>query len=325
MTLPIDKLTWKEYLTQGDILTENQPLKLTMSSVFLSPEPILTDSQLKIGNSLSDNVLLIIDDNADIRAYERSIFEKKYQVLEAVDGKEGLELAIQSSPDMVICDLMMPRMDGFEFCQHLKSDERSSHIPVVMLTAKATLEDRIEGFEMGADEYLTKPFNKPEIQSRVRNLLRQRERLRLYFGGQPIQLQPVEAKMSVMETAFLQKARKIVEQNAADSNFGVDQLSTAIPMSQRQLVRKLKALTDYTTVEFIRHVRLELAAERLQKKQGNVSEIALELGFENLSYFAKVFQEKYGVLPSEYLAPSPPSEVKNNMSISHRSDSGLFL
>ena len=130
----------------------------------------------------SENLLLIVDDNPDIRAYIRSIFSDEYQVLEATDGQHGLEMATESTPDLVICDLMMPRLDGFGFCRALKSQTTTSHIPVVMLTAKATVEDRIEGFELGADEYLTKPFNQTEIRVRVRNLLEKQARLQQYFN-----------------------------------------------------------------------------------------------------------------------------------------------
>ena len=132
---------------------------------------------------VSDNILLIIDDNADIRAYVRSIFEQDYQIIEGVDGQDGLEKATATLPNIVICDLMMPRLDGFGFCRALKIQEATSHIPVVMLTAKATVENRIEGFELGADDYLTKPFNRPEIQARVRNLIDKQEHLQLFYYG----------------------------------------------------------------------------------------------------------------------------------------------
>ena len=300
--LPIDEPTWKDYLTKGNIPTENQSLIITVSNVLPNAEPRLAVStpKLKIENPPSDNLMLIIDDNADIRAYVRSIFEKEYQVLEAVDGQEGLELAIEHSPDIVICDLMMPRMDGFEFCKHLKSDERSSHIPVVMLTAKATLEDRIEGFDVGADEYLTKPFNKNEIQSRVKNLLKKQEKLRRYFSTKTLEMKPSELKVSAVDENFLKKIKTVLEENLANSQFGVVEFSTAMNMSKSQLNRKLNALCNSSGNELIREFRLQRAAELLTKKTGTVSEIAYQVGYEHLSYFSKSFQEKFGKLPSEY-------------------------
>jgi len=253
----------------------------------------------------TENVLLIIDDNADIRAYVRSVFEADYQIIEAEDGQEGLEKATATTPNLVICDLMMPRLDGFGFCRALKTQEATSHIPVVMLTAKATLEDRIEGFELGADEYLTKPFNADEIRVRVRNLLDKQERLRQYFGKQPVSAPIVSVAsegvpMLSREAVFLQKTRQVVAQHYADSHFGVEPFAEAMNLSPSQLLRKLKALTGLTVVEFLRQYRLERAASLLASRAGTVSEVAWLVGFENLSYFAKVFQEQYGVVPSEY-------------------------
>jgi signal transduction histidine kinase/DNA-binding response OmpR family regulator/ligand-binding sensor domain-containing protein len=253
--------------------------------------------------TLAENILLIIDDNADIRQYVRSVFEPDYRVVEAQDGQEGLEKAGTLMPDIVICDLMMPRLDGFGFCRALKSQEATSHIPVVMLTARATVENRIEGFGLGADEYLTKPFHRAEIKARVRNLITQRQRLRQYFS-QPLAQTRIapsnDEHLLVREDAFLQKARAVVEQHLSESRFGVEELSQALNISPRQVVRKLKALTNQTAVEFIRTLRLERAAERLQQQQGSIAEIAYAVGFEKPSYFARVFEEQYGVLPSAY-------------------------
>lgn len=245
-------------------------------------------------------ILLVVDDNADIRQYVRSVFAADYQVMEARDGQEGLEKALESIPDLVICDLMMPRLDGFGFCRALKSSEAISHIPVVMLTARASVEDRIEGFELGADDYLTKPFNQAEIRARVSNLIAQRQRLRRYFCQQPTSVSSADEPLLLREDAFLQKARAVVDQHLAESGFGVEELSQGLNLSSRQVVRKLKALTGQTAVEFVRSQRLERAADRLRQGAGSIAEIAYGVGFENPSYFARVFQEQYGVLPSAY-------------------------
>jgi signal transduction histidine kinase/DNA-binding response OmpR family regulator len=276
-----------------------------------TPSVKIVGTQLELPTQIVEptqfsNVLLIIDDNADIRAYVRSVFADDYQILEAEDGQQGLEVATETLPDMVICDLMMPRLDGFGFCRTLKTQDTTSHIPVVMLTARATVEDRIEGFELGADDYLTKPFNRDEIRARVRNLMEQRARLKQllsYRAGSPqtnISPQPDLNPQSVArEDAFVQKSRTLVLEHLTDKEFDVEQFSTGLNMSSRQVVRKLRALTDQTAVEFIRNVRLEQATILLKAGQP-VSEVAYAVGFESLPYFTKIFSERYGKSPSSY-------------------------
>ncbi|WP_020597804.1 response regulator [Spirosoma panaciterrae] len=250
----------------------------------------------------TDTLLLIIDDNPAIRAYVRTVFEGDYQVLEAEDGQDGLEKATMSLPNLIICDLLMPRLDGFEFCRLLKNQETTSHIPVVMLTAKATAQDRIEGFDLGADDYLTKPFNPAELKARVRNLLKKQAQWQQYYSGESGRANDglPEPALSEKEAVFLAKAHARVMAHLADRNFGVETFSHEMNMSQSQLVRKLKALTGQTAVEYVRTVRLEQAADRLRQKQGSVSEIAHQVGFESLAYFTRMFQERFGVLPSAY-------------------------
>ncbi len=286
------------------------------SSLHQTPPPDLpftsqaSKMKMDVPQTYSENVLLIIDDNDDIRAYVRSVFETDYQVIEAVDGQEGLEKATASQPDIVICDLMMPRLDGFGFCRALKKQEATSHIPVVMLTAKATLEDRIEGFDLGADDYLTKPFNRAEIQARVRNLVQQRQRLYQRFATLPLPAletgsapQPVEvAKPGLIaaEQKFLDRITAEVMQHLDNADFTVEALAEAMNMSRAQLHRKLKAIANTTATNLIRDIRLAKAADLLAAGEDNVSQVAFGVGFDSLSYFAKVFQERYGVLPSQY-------------------------
>ncbi|MFN8357678.1 MAG: ATP-binding protein [Spirosomataceae bacterium] len=295
VTLPIDQAGYGALA----VLKPTGPLMPTPSKLAVSLPSVEATQETSPEQS---NVLLIVDDNADIRTYIRQVFENDYFILEAVDGEDGLQKATEQVPDLVISDLMMPKMDGFAFCEALKSNEKTSHIPVVMLTAKATTESRIEGFEWGADEYLTKPFRTDEIQARVRNLIRQRERLRHYFASpahteQPI---PTEVKVSPIDEAFLQKVHQSTLRHLSERMFGVEQLSQEVHMSTRQLVRKLKALTNQTTVEYIRNIRLTQAASMLKNEAITVSEVAYRTGFESLPYFTKVFQEKYGILPSEF-------------------------
>lgn len=264
-------------------------------------EPILasTDDQ---------PVLLIVEDNPDLRLYLRKIFETQYQIIEANDGQQGLEIALQNVPDMVITDLMMPRLDGFGLCERLKTDERTSHIPVVLLTAKATLTDRLEGLGLGADEYLQKPFNKDELVIRVKNLLQQRSLLREKFSLRATTL-PSESAVGnevsqQLDNQFIQRIRAVIDAHLSESNFDVDGLCKALGISRTNLHRKLKALTGTSATEFIRKIRLQRAAQLVQQNTLTVSEIAYQVGFESLSYFSKSFQEEFGMSPSEYGRPT---------------------
>lgn len=245
-------------------------------------------------------IMLVVDDNEDIRNYIRSVFAGKFIIIEASNGKEGISQASKFIPDIIISDLMMPEMDGFEFCKMLKSDERTSHIPIIMLTAKANIETKIEGFELGADDYLLKPFNTDEIKARVKNLIDKQERLKAYFNGKIIELKPNEVKVNSKEEAFLNKAKAILEKHLSESSFGAEQFAKEMNISQTQFLRKLKALTNLTINEFIRDFRLQRAADLLAQKSSTVSEVAFQVGFESLSYFTKTFKEKFGKLPSEY-------------------------
>ncbi len=194
---------------------------------------------------------------------------------------------------------MMPKMDGMAFCEKLKKDEYTNHIPVIMLTAKAGQEHKLEGLETGADEYLTKPFDKKELQVRVNNLIRQRQELRKKFSRE-ITLQPRNIKISSMDEQFLQKVENLIEENISDENFGATEIQNALAISRAQLHRKIKAITDQAPGEFIRNYRLQRAAQLLKNKGGNVTEIAYAVGFGSLSYFTRSFRDLFNQSPSEY-------------------------
>lgn len=246
-------------------------------------------------------MLLIVEDNPDLRQYLYGLFEPHYQIVQAINGQNGLDLAFELVPDVVVTDLMMPLLDGFGLCQRLKSDQRTSHIPVVLLTAKATLSDRLEGFELGADDYLQKPFNKEELLVRVRNLIQQRAILRQKFSLMgPLAPSQTAGIPESLDNQFIKKAREIVEAHLGDSSFDVEEFCKEIGMSRTNLHRKLKALTDTSTTEFIRTIRLQRAAQLLLHRTHTVSEIAYQVGFESLPYFSKSFQDKYGKPPSEW-------------------------
>ncbi len=294
--IPVDNQTWKDMIVEETLETDNYSANLTQSSIVNGHAKLSAENM----NGEQENILLIVDDNADIRTYIKSIFEKDYQVIEAVNGKEGISKATEKIPNLIISDLMMPELDGFEFCNALKSDEKTSHIPIIMLTAKADIRSRMEGLETGADDYLTKPFHKEEILVRVRNLISTREKLKKKYGKEIVELKPDEIKVNSIDEAFIVKAKAVIERNLSDSQFDLTRFADEMAMSTVQLRRKIKALTNQTAVEFIRKYRLQRAANLLKQKAGNVSDIAYQVGFESLPYFTKVFQEEFEITPSEY-------------------------
>ncbi len=245
-------------------------------------------------------VVLVVEDNADMRAYIRAHLEAAYHVVEAANGVEGLEQARALVPDLVLSDVMMPQMDGFDLLAALKADERTSHVPVVLLTARADVESKLHGLDTGADDYLAKPFNADELNTRVRNLIEQRRLLREKYSREVLVLGAREVTLPSMEAAFLARVHQAIEDNLSDAHFGVDALAEAVGMSPRQLLRKLKALTDESPNALLRRVRLERAAALLGRKAMTVKEVAHAVGFRSLPYFAKTFCEVYGVAPSAY-------------------------
>ena len=292
--LPCDAANWQSFVTAD---TPTRPEERAIEPFFennkTTPPPPSPNQELPL--------LLIVEDNPDLRSYVRTIFEDTFRIEEAQDGQEGLEKVTQLIPDLVICDLMMPRLDGFGFCKALKTDIRTNHIPIIMLTAKATLEDRLQGLQLGADDYLAKPFHTAELQIRVQNLLQQRRALQQKYNQlSPKTQQKTPTQAPTMDEQFLQKARDVVQSNLADSSLDVEKFALAVGMTTVQLRRKLKALTDQTVTEYVRNYRLEKAAELLKNSAGNVSEIAYQVGFESLPYFSKVFQDKFGKAPSEW-------------------------
>jgi signal transduction histidine kinase/DNA-binding response OmpR family regulator len=242
--------------------------------------------------------VLIVEDHADILQHIREGMPE-HHILEAANGREGLNQAIENIPDLVITDLMMPEMDGVELCKNLKTDERTSHIPVIMLTAKASIEDRIEGLETGADAYVTKPFSMKELRVRIHNLIEQRRKLRERFASD-VSLGPKDIAVTSADERFLQRIIGIIEENMSDIEFDVAGLSDQVAMSRMQLYRKIKALTNQTPSEFIRTIRLKRAAQLMREKFGNIAEITYEVGFNHPSYFAKSFKELFGESPSDY-------------------------
>lgn len=261
-------------------------------------------SRGKVQQLVSENTnrptVLVIDDNTDIRQYERTLLQDEYIVLEAADGKEGLSVAMKEVPDLVICDVMMPVMDGLEFTEQLKTNTATSHIPVIMLTAKNLEEHRAEGYEHGADSYITKPFHSKVLLARIENLLRQRQLLKnLYQGAQEAEKEISESHLEDRDKQFLKQLQAIIQKNLSDSEFGVEDMGQQIGLSRVQLYRKVKAMTGSSVVDLLRKARLAKARRLLETRSMSVSEVAYEVGFSAPSYFTKCFKEEYGMLPGD--------------------------
>ena len=253
-------------------------------------EPIDTD-QLEV---------LIVEDNADIRNYVSDVLiEENYRVIQATNGEEGLHIANTNIPDLIISDVMMPKIDGYELCKQLKENENTNHIPIIMLTAKASQENKLEGLEIGADDYLTKPFDEKELKIRVKNLITLREKLQKKYQEESF-IKPTRSKVNSVQQKFLQKLKEIIENNIDNEQFSVENLGTEMFMSRSQVHRKLKAITNQSASQFIRNYRLHRAAELLKSNSGNITEIAYQVGFSSQTYFSKCFQELFQVSPSEY-------------------------
>lgn len=244
--------------------------------------------------------VLVIDDSDDIRTYLRTVLQPHYEVLEAADGECGLDVARSEVPDVILCDVMMPGIDGLEVCRTLKRNVATSHIPVIMLTAKALDSQRAEGYGCGADSYITKPFESGLLIARIGNLLRQRALLREKYASK----QPDAEQDDPGERTFMQQLRHVIDSNMGDSEFSVEQLGAEMGLSRVQLYRKVKALTGTSAVDLLRRARLAKAHSLLQTTHRTIAEVAYDVGFSSPSYFAKCFKDEYGLTPGEMLVNS---------------------
>jgi len=282
---------------------ETGSLQLEVGNGIMHNEQSIENQRLPVEN---DNpIILIVEDNTDMRLYIRAYLEQSYRIIEAEDGQKGFKLAMDNIPDLIISDVMMPKMDGIELCRKIKEDVRTSHIPLILLTAKTSVENKLEGLETGADDYLYKPFNHHELIIRVHNMIERQKKIREHFVkefGLRTQFIPVadEVSYSSMDEQFLLKTKNTIEENMTNPDLSVDKLATMVGMSSSQLHRKLTAITNLSPSGLIKSLRLNRAAQHLKQKSGTVSEIAFDVGFNNLSYFSKSFQEQFGILPSEY-------------------------
>jgi len=288
----------KSHLHEGEF-TEEEIRRVEQQTATESvSKGILSDN----GHSLiyqPAETILIVEDHDDLRHYIRENLAEQYHIIEASNGEQGIELALSQIPDLIISDVMMPKVDGLQLCKKLKNDEKTSHIPIIMLTAKADIESKLEGLGTGADDYIPKPFDINELQLRVLNLIQNRKKLQEKYARQVL-LKPGALEVKSADERFLQKILTIVEEHVGDTSLGVDSFAREACMSTAQLYRKLTALTGYTPNDFIKHIRLQRAADLIDKKVGNIADVAYQVGFNNLSYFAKCFKEKFKTTPSEF-------------------------
>ena len=255
-------------------------------------EEVLIDSDDK-------PILLLVDDNTDIRSFIKESFNGDYKVLEAQNGRHGVEMAFEHIPDIILSDILMPEVTGIQLCEQLKSDERTSHIPIVLLTAKGDSETEIQGLKIGADDYIQKPFKLKLLTNRLNNLVNSRALLRERYSKEVV-LKPTDIAINSGDQRFIERVKDILDTNISDDSFSSEDFSKALGMSRMQLHRKLKALTGLTTSEFLRTERLKVATVLLKDPSLNISEIGYQVGFSSPSYFSKCFKETYGMLPSEF-------------------------
>ena len=252
--------------------------------------------QMKQDDSEELSDVLIVDDNDDMRCYLRTLLADKFYVLEAADGQSGLKLAHECVPDIIVSDVMMPVMDGLQFCQQLKEDSITSHIPVILLTARSTESQQVEGYEHGADAYITKPFNAQLLIARIYNLLKSRQQLRHLADGKK---EETPMQLSTQDKLFADTLKKVFQQHLSNPNLKMDELGDELGMSRVQLYRKVKALTGTSPVELLREMRLQRGRTLINTTTKSIAEIAYEVGFHTPSYFSNCFKKQYGIYPTE--------------------------
>ncbi len=289
--IPINKSAYKEI----EILNETLHSNIADIEINGSQEPTTV-----VDLSNDAPIILVVDDEKDIRNYIQSIFQDKYKVVIAKDGEEAYLLAKQHIPDIVISDILMPKMDGYSLTRHLKKDPLTSHIPILLLTAKNKIVDQLEGMGIGADAYTTKPFSSKLLRATAENLIENRRKLQKRFA-QEIMLTPKELAITTAEEEFLSRLQKILDEHLTDPEFTATRFSTVMFMNRMQLHRKLKALTGLSTSEFIKQQRLKMAAKLIKSKELTVSEIGYSIGFNDPSYFTKCFKQEFGVTPKEFV------------------------
>jgi len=294
MVLPTGKSHFRESELESDFMNSED------SRHYLISDTVVTTPEQDMGTQRGqpDRSILIVEDNADVRHYVKSHLSKHYNVYEACNGQEAFDIAVEFLPDLVVSDIMMPVMDGIELCHKLKNDLRTGHIPVILLTARVTVMQVQEGFEIGADDYITKPFNASLLVTRIKNLIASRERLRELFGEKSSFVFP-ELPTSQIDGRFMDLVYKYINAHLSDSGMNMDDFCKEIGMSRSNFYRKLRTLSNLNPTELIRNTRLQFAAKYLRETDLTISEIAYNVGFSSPSYFTKSFRKHFNMAPSE--------------------------
>ncbi|MBN2597857.1 MAG: response regulator [Marinifilaceae bacterium] len=284
VSLPIDKT----------VIIDNEDLE-RVEDDFVRPEQESESSE-----KIKKPIILLVEDNIDFRSFMKEALQEQFKIYEAQDGQKGYDTVHKVHPDLIISDVMMPKVDGLELCTMLRKDIRTSHIPFILLTARTADEDKIKGLEIGADDYITKPFNMDLLLLRVRKLLEKRSQFQKQFQ-KTVDISPSEVQITSMDEKLIKKAVAIVEKNISEAGFSVEDLSKELGMSRVYLYKKLVSITGKSPIEFIRIIRLKRGIQLLEKSQMNIAEIAYEVGFNSPRYFSKYFKEEYGILPTAYV------------------------
>jgi len=299
LVLPIDHTAYSE----DELVSE--PANVLKRTILNDPEEYLlqknTKEQTESDQSEERPDILIVEDNYELRTFLAKELGKEFNITQAEDGKLGIELALKDIPDLIVSDILMPQCNGIDLCKVIKTDIRTCHIPVILLTAKTTISEQIEGVEIGADAYITKPFNMQFLFVQIHQLIQSRRKLYAHFS-QDVYMMPNKLTDNEMDQNFLQKAIDYIIQNIANNTLNVESLAIALNLSRSNVYRKIKVLTGQTIIEFIRIVRLKQAIKLMETKKYSLAEIAYLTGFSSPSYFTKSFKNQYGKPPSEYLA-----------------------
>ncbi len=291
----------RNHLEEAEYTVLDKDMVIRSSTQFMLDESEIAEAATKDTDAEKDHpVVLLVEDNSDLRTQLRESLENHYRIIEAVDGLAGERKAQKMIPDLIITDIMMPKMDGRELSKRIRSNELTSHIPIIMLTALDTLDDKISGLQTGVDDYISKPFQMAELKARISNLIRQREMLKERFSRE-ITLEPSEITVTPLDEKLLRRAIEIVETHMKEEDFSLEIFRQEMNLSRSSLSRKLQALTGQSPTEFIRTIRIKRAASLLGQNFGSVTEVAFEVGFNNLSYFNRTFKKQFGVSPSLYL------------------------
>jgi signal transduction histidine kinase/CheY-like chemotaxis protein len=278
---------------------DNNARMMDISGMETPGTPAVETGEYIDADTLGKNIILVVEDSSEARSYIRESLEPEYKIMEAADGEEGIRKAKGIIPDLIISDIMMPGADGYELCRVLKNDINTSHIPVILLTAKASEADIIQGLETGADDYITKPFNTRILCARIKNLIDLRSHMQQKIQRE-MTFKPVKMSVSQMDKKFLKKLKDVIDENLSDPDFNIEQLCKKMEMSQPTLYRKIHALSGESPTEFIRSCRLKRGAELLKNKSLTVLEAAFEVGFSSANYFTKCFKKKFHQLPTTF-------------------------